>query len=169
MADHVRQGTCVQILRCTREIDQYVARARIGDYNQMPNLTVFDMRSSVKWRPAIILGSEVAHFLIHLTFERTGAGTWAIIIRSYSPIAMLEQITVKLEVYKKIDAAPSSGGSSRVPRQVYTYEGGVLPYHISNIRAMESGKLLLLNDGQVELLKNGGTLFEYKITISATP
>ena len=113
----------------------------------------------------MILGSEVAHFLIHLTFERTGAGMWAIIIRSYSPIAMLEQITVKLEVYKKIDAASSSG----VPRQVYTYEGGVLPYHISNIRAMESGKLLLLNDGQVELLKNGGTLFEYKITISATP
>ena len=168
MADHVRQGTCVQIVTCTREIDQYVARARIGDYRMMPNLTVFDMTRTVNWKPVMILNSEVAQFLIHLTFQRTGAGLWFIIIRSYSPEDVLKQITVKLEVYKKEDAISGCQGSSRVPQQVYTYEGGVLPNHIPNLQAMLSGKLLLLNDGQVKLLKNRETIFEYKITISAT-
>ena len=168
LAEHTRRGTCIQTVRCTRELDQSVARSRIGDYrinNMMPTLTVFDMTRVVNWKPVMLLSQEVAQYLIYLTCQRAESGLWAIIIRSYSREQVLQQIKVKLEVYKREDAT----GTSSVSQQVYTYEGGVVPNQMSNLQAMESGKLLLLNDGQVKLLKNRETLFEYKITISVTP
>ena len=61
------------------------------------------------------------------------------------------------------------GWETRIHDQSYTYEGGVVSNQMSESEAMQSGRLLLLNDGQVQLMRWGDAIFEYKVTISITP
>ena len=79
---------------------------------------------------------------------------------------MLRRIKVRLELTKKGDA---NSASLVTPQQKYAYEGGVVSHNMTNAEAMQSGRILLLNDGQVELLKTSDTIFEYKITVSIMP
>ena len=143
-----------------------IARAWIGDYNsqRMPNLTVFNVTDEVKWKPVMLMGPEVSQYFMYLTVQRNGDGLWYIMIRSYSPEATLQQIKVKIELYKKGDSMESSG-TAKI-HQKYIYEGLVVPNNMSNEEASQAGRLLLLNDGQVKLLKAKDTIFEYKISVT---
>ena len=114
-----------------------------------------------------MLMGPVAQYWMYLTVQRNGNGLWFIMIRSYSPGSTIQQIKVKLEVYKK-GANMEPSGSDRI-YQRYIYEGLVVPNSMSNDEAMQTGRLLLLNDGQVKLLKTRDTIFEYKITITVVP
>ena len=104
--------------------------------------------------------------MIYITIQRKGTGLWFIMIRSYREEHLLKRIRVRLELRKKGDA---NSVSSIIPQQKYLYEGGVVSHNMTNAEAMQSGRILLLNDGQVELLKTRDTIFEYHITVSIIP
>ena len=168
MAVHIEEGTCIRYLWCTQQNDLITARAWIGDYNDQlrPNLTVFNSTTGIKWKPVLLVGQEVASYLIYLTFHRTGTGLWFIIPRSYCSKSTQQQIRIKLELFKM---PTEEGWETRIHDQSYTYEGGVVSNQMSESEAMQSGRLLLLNDGQVQLMRWGDAIFEYKVTISITP
>ena len=103
LAPHVRERTCIRFITCSMDNGHIIARAWIGDYNsqRMPNLTVFNVTDEVKWKPVMLMGPEVSQYYMYLTVQRNGEGLWYIMIRSYSPESALQQIKVKIEVYKK--------------------------------------------------------------------
>ena len=168
LAPHVRESTCIRFITCIMENEHIIARAWIGDYNsqQVPNLTVFNVTNQLDWKPVMLRGPGVAQYCMYLTVQRNGNGLWFIMIRSYSPESILQQIKVKIELYKKGDNVESSG-TARI-HQRYIYEGLVVPNSMSNEEASQAGRLLLLNDGQVKLLKTSDTIFEYKIAVIVT-
>ena len=162
------QTTCIQKLHCNEEDEQFTATSWIGDYNsqQLPGHSVFSLRREIGWKPIFLSSREVVQYMIYITIQRKGTGLWFIMIRSYREEHLLKRIRVRLELRKKGDA---NSVSSIIPQQKYLYEGGVVSHNMTNAEAMQSGRILLLNDGQVELLKTRDTIFEYHITVSIIP
>ena len=163
-----RQTTCIQKLNCTTEDGKCTATSWIGDYNsqQLPGHSVFNLRREIGWKPILLASRNIVQYLIYMTIQRKHTGLWFIMIRSYREEDVLKRIKVKLEVRKKGDA---NSVSLITPQQKYTYEGGVVSHSMTNAEAMQSGRILLLNDGQVELLKTRDTIFEYHITVTIMP
>ena len=80
--------------------------------------------------------------------------------RTYSPEAVLQRITVKLEVYRS---------EATKNEQMFSYEGPVISNRLSNSELLKEGKYLLLNDAQLKLLKTEDTIFEYNVEVMVKP
>ena len=168
MSAHTAEAMCTRNMWCHWQNDFATARSWIGDYNDQgrPDRSVFNKTTDATWRPVLLVGQEVGPYLIYLTFRRFGTGFWFIIPWSYCCKSMLQQIRIKLELFKM---PTQVGWETAIHDNIYTYEGGVVSSQMSESEAMQSGRLLLLHDDQVKLMKKGNAIFEYKVTVSITP
>ena len=173
MPAHAAMTRCAKNLWCRLQYGPQqngvsVARSWVGDYNDRtrPHMTVFNKTTDTMWRPILLDGPEVGPYGIYITVWRTGTGIWVISPWSYCCNSMLQQIRIKLELFKMPTHA---GWETALHDNIYTYEGGVVSSMMSEEQARVSGRLLLLNDGQVHLMRKGVAIFEFKVTVTLTP
>ena len=128
----------------------------IGDFSD-PNMTVFDRRQVTHWKPVMMVSEAVVKYLIYMTIQRNAGGLWYIQFRSFSSLAVLPRIKVKLQVFKSEETKDE---------QKFSYDGGVISNSASHQEMMEEGKYLLLTDAQLKLLKTDKTLFRYHVEVT---
>ena len=93
MIVHVKDGTCIQILRSDNVNVPF--KSFIGDFSEV-DMTVFNRTQVTHWKPILLVSRTVVQYLLYLTIQRSATGCWYIHVRSFSPESLLKRITVKL-------------------------------------------------------------------------
>ena len=157
MVTHVKDKGCVQINRGNESNHHF--HVKVVDFND-PNMTVFHQREVCHWKPIMMLDKAVEKYLIYMTIQRnwwSSGELWYIQLRSFSSLAVLPRIKVKLQVFKSEETKDE---------EKFSYDGGVISNSASHQEMMEEGKYLLLTDAQLKLLKTESTLFQYHVKVT---
>ena len=86
---------------------------------------------------------------------RSGDGRWFLTARSLSPDTVLERLRVRIEVYKSGEDKDSK----------FIYQGHINSYNLTNQEIFSSGKLLLLSDTQLKMMRKEDTILGYTVTV----
>ena len=153
---HLKEKNCVQAVKanCNQKF-----KSHIGDFTQ-PGLSVFNMTKSVTWKPVCLVSRDKVQYLVYLTIQRTPAGIWYIIPKSFASPDDLRRLVIKLQLFKQ-NSTPQS--------LEYIYIGQVAPSHLSHEEALGRKDYLRLTDAQVSLLRSTDKIFSYKAAIYCGP
>ena len=152
MVIHVRTEGCFLTLK--GESDENKFKSHIGDFSDA-GMSVFERMVDTHWKPILLAGKKHVRKWIYLSVHRSAGGFWFIMMRSLNPEIELQNITIQLEVYKK----------QQYEKQRFIYVGAVNSHKRSSQEIFNSGKLLLLTDTHIKLLRTEESIFEYDITI----
>ena len=154
MMTHVKDKGCIQIIRGNESNHHF--NGFIRDLSD-PNMTVFNRRKVTHWRPVMMVSEAVEKYLIYMTIQRNAGGLWYIQFRSFSSLAVLPRIKVKLQVFKSEETKDE---------QKFSYDGGAISNSASHQEMMEEGKCLLLTDAQLKLLKTESKIFRFHVEVT---
>ena len=152
---HVKKSNCIQIIN-TGE-DNNIFKSSIGDFSDK-RFTVFGRLEDTHWKPVLLISRKICKYLIYLTMYRSGDGRWFLTARSLSPDTVLERLRVRIEVYKS--------GEDKGSR--FIYQGHINSYNLTNQEIFSSGKLLLLSDTQLRMMRKEDTILGYTVTVWET-
>ena len=152
----MKEKNCVQAIKanCNQKF-----KSHIGDFTQ-PGLSVFNMTKSVTWKPVCLVSRDKVQYLVYLTIQRTPAGIWYIIPKSFASPDDLRRLVIKLQLFKQ---------NSHPQSLEYIYIGQVTPSHLSHEDALARKDYLRLTDAQVSLLRSTDKIFSYKAAIYCGP
>ena len=156
MPSHLKEKNCVQAIKanCNQKF-----KSHIGDFTQ-PGQSVFNMTKSVTWKPVCLVSRDKVQYLVYLTIQRTPAGIWYIIPKSFASPDDLRRLVIKLQLFKQ---------NSNPQSLEYIYIGQVTPSHLSHEHALARKDYLRLTDAQVSLLRSTDKIFSYKAAIFCGP
>ena len=156
LVEHSREKQCIQFLKAG--VNQPF-KSFIGDYAR-PDLTVFkQIAGSVHWKPVFLIGEGVSEYLIYLVIHRSREGNWFLIPRSYSPKRFLQQLKIKIELYK---APPST--TTWIPMRIM-WEGKIASSTLTAKQAEDARLVMKLHDVHIRALVEGEKLFEYRVHV----
>ena len=155
-AAHLKEKACVQVIKANYN---QKFKSYIGDFIQ-PGKTVFNMNNCVTWKPVCLVSRDKVQYLVYLTIQRTPAGIWYIIPKSFASPDTLRRLVIKLQLFK---------GSSTPQSLEYIYIGKLTASHLSHVDALATRDYLRLTDAQVSLLKSADKIFSYKAAIFCGP
>ena len=155
-ATHVKAKACIQVIKANCN---QMFKSHVGDFTE-PGQTVFKMSKPVTWKPVCLVSRDKIQYLVHLTIQRTSAGIWYIIPKSFASPEDLRRLVIKLQLFKD-NSTPQSFE--------YIYIGKITASHLSHDEALATHDYLRLTDAQVSLLKSTDKIFSYKAAIYCGP
>ena len=149
---HIKENDCAQIVK-TANSDGLTFTSNLANFADT-RTSVFQMDTTVHWRPALLVSEKLITYLIYVTVKRTTEGDWYIAVRSISPQHVREKITYELQIFQ---------GSAEEGQAKCSWNGYPVSHNHSDYDLIRTGEYLRLNDSQLRNLTRNLSIFEYQL------